>query len=245
VSWTGVTALFGGTFDPPHRGHRIALNGLFSDPGVARVLVLPSPSPPHKPTVASPEDRLEMARLNFAEVSGTDRLKGLVQIEECELRRGERNPDSPTYTYDTLLELKPQFPHLAFVIGTDQLVKFPTWKRFKDLLGLCHWVILDRQAEKVPSGGLQSGALALSERELSQWEGSGMVRRDGPQRWKTPAGTQLQIVKTLAPALSSTRIRESLVLTGKPPEGSLLPEVQAYLMQRGIYGTRTPQEILK
>ncbi|HUP55886.1 MAG TPA: adenylyltransferase/cytidyltransferase family protein, partial [Bdellovibrionota bacterium] len=65
MNWREVTAIFGGTFDPPHLGHREAVAGLFRNPGVREVWVMPAASPPHKPAIATAEQRLELARLAF------------------------------------------------------------------------------------------------------------------------------------------------------------------------------------
>lgn len=155
-----------------------------------------------------------------------------MEIELCELERARARPDHPTYTFETLLDLRRHCPHLAFVIGTDQLQKLHTWHRFPEILSLSHWIVLNRKLD--PSAGPTIEAPAV----LAQWEASGLVRSEG-NGWRIgPAGeTYLGIFETPAPQLSSTRIRESLARSGEPPEGSLLPEVQAYLMRRGIYGT--------
>ena len=233
VRWNEVTAVFGGTFDPPHLSHRIAVSGLFSNPGVARVLVVPSPSPPHKPTTASAEDRVAMTRLGFAPAMRLP-LAGPVEIDLCEIDRARRHPGQPTYTYDTLGELSRRISPLAFVIGTDQLAKLHTWHRFPDVLALSHWIILERQT--APGRTLSEAGPVLT-----QWEASGLVQKEaGHWRVKLPGGglgTCLQVVPTPAPAQSSTQIRESLARQGNPPAESLSSDVLAYLMQRRIYGT--------
>jgi nicotinate-nucleotide adenylyltransferase len=230
VRWEEVTAVFGGTFDPPHLGHRMAVAGLFAIPGVARVLVVPSPSPPHKPTVADVDARLAMTRLNFAP-SLAYPLPGPVELELCELERAWLNPGKPTYSFDTLGELKRRIPNLAFVIGTDQLQKLHTWHRFPEVLSLCHWIVLERR-EVSGTPSTTGGPI------LTQWEASGLIQKEGTGwRIKGSPGSQIHCFPTPAPALSSTQIRESLARHGKAPENSLLPEVLAHLMQRRIYGT--------
>ena len=90
--WTECTALFGGRFDPPHLGHEEALAGLFESPGVARVLVIPSGNPPHKPVTASNEARLEMARAAFLKSN----LPGPVEVHPLEIER-TRQTGAPGY----------------------------------------------------------------------------------------------------------------------------------------------------
>lgn len=229
--WHQVTALFGGTFDPPHLGHREAVRGLFRFPGVGRVFILPSPIPPQKVSSATPEQRMEMARLNF---SGTpsDPYPAEVTIHPIELERAQANPGRPSYTFDTLRELKSELPEIAFVIGTDQLAKLSTWHRFPELLGLCHWIVLERKLQH----------LEIASKTLQKWASGGLIRQKNERQWITRFGTLLQIVPTEAPGISSTAVRETLTKTGEPPENSLLPEVLAYLKLHRIYGTRRGNE---
>lgn len=230
-----LTALFGGTFDPPHVGHREAVNGLFAISGVRAVRVLVSPQPPHKPTRAPVEDRIAMSRLAFAQhTMGVAALRGPVEIDLCEIERARLRPSVPTYTYDTLQELRPSLGELAFVIGTDQLLALPTWHRFPEVLGLCHWIVLDRK-----SGNPATAAETPWRRMLSEWQGSGLIQNGpgGQFQVRSGTGSTLSIHPTDAPALSSTQIRELLARTGQPPAGSILPEVHAYLMKQRLYGT--------
>ena len=228
VRWSEVTAVFGGTFDPPHVGHRLAVDGLFTAPGVRSVRVIPSPLPPHKPTLASAHDRIEMVRLNFAQ-SAAYKLRGPVEIDLCEMTRATRHPGIPTYSFETLSELRKQIPQLAFVVGTDQLQKLATWHRFPDILGLCHWIVLERK-NTLPWQGT-----------LAQWEAGGLVLAEKGGWRVRSGGTFIESFATPAPSLSSTQIRESLARSGSPPEKSLLPEVDAYLMKHRLYGTGRSQ----
>lgn len=210
----------------------MAVAGLFREPGVGRVWIMPSPSPPHKPTVASTEERVQLTRLAFGP-SQTVPLKEDLRIELCELERASRHPGRPTYTFDTLMELRSKISPLAFVIGSDQFHQFPSWHRFPEVLSLSHWIILERK------GAAQAQTLRL----LAEWQASGLLQNEGAGWRIRKNGTFLQIFPTPAPELSSTLIRQTIAKTGQPPENSLLPEVQTYLMQRGIYGTRHPSGV--
>lgn len=216
----------GGRFDPPHLGHREAVRGLFQYPGAKQVLVIPSGSPPHKPTRVSAQDRAEMARLNFKKTF-TDPFPNEVILDLREVERALTQPNRPSYSYDTLQELRQQYPQLAFVIGTDQLEQLHTWYRFPDLLSLCHWIVLERK-------GNQNQA---AQRALQEWSGSGLIQPFQSNLWRIRGSqTVLNLVPTDAPAISSTQIRETLVKTGAPPQDSLLPEVLGYLNEKKLYG---------
>jgi nicotinate-nucleotide adenylyltransferase len=234
-----VTAVFGGTFDPPHLGHVRAIEGLIRDCKVGRVLVLPTPNPPHKPSIATPEQRSEMVKLAFA---GLGRELGCgpedVVIDWREVERAKRLPAGrPIYSYDTLQELRREHKNVAFVIGSDQLEKLPSWHRFPDVLGLCHWIVLERK----PAG--HERAL----KALQEWDASGLVRRSERTElplWEirlgpSPGGGSacwLWLTPTPAPEVSSTSIREELARSGKLSLPALPPAVEAYLKAQHLYG---------
>jgi nicotinate-nucleotide adenylyltransferase len=224
--WNEITAVFGGRFDPPHLGHREAVRGLFQYPAVKQVLIMPSGSAPHKPTLASSHQRAEMAKLTFSDLP-FDSLPVEIRFDLRELDRAKEKPTTPTYSFDTINELRRIYPQLAFVIGTDQLAALPTWHRFPELLSLCHWIVLERK----PKGS------QLARQTLQEWETSGLVRAKDSHAWEsTQSGYLIQIVPTEAKDVSSTQIRESIARTGEPPADSLLPGVLAYLKEQRLYG---------
>ena len=117
--------VFGGAFDPPHEAHvalaRAAIDALALD----RLLVVPTGDAWHKSRPLSPAaDRLAMCRLAFADVPQ-------VVVDDRELRR-----EGPTYTIDTLTELRAEWPgaELFLQIGADQAAAFHTWRRAQDIV---------------------------------------------------------------------------------------------------------------
>ncbi len=123
--------IYGGTFDPPHLGHRIAAEAAMKALGLEKLLVIPANQPPHKGQKAgspSPEARLEMTRLAFADLDGAE-------VSDIELRRGGRS-----YTVETLESLKEQYPGdtLVLLMGTDMFLYLEKWYRFEDILRLAN-----------------------------------------------------------------------------------------------------------
>ncbi|MGE0616653.1 MAG: nicotinate (nicotinamide) nucleotide adenylyltransferase [Bacteriovoracia bacterium] len=218
--WSETTAVFGGTFDPPHVGHRIAAQGLLTQPGVSRVLVIPTGISPLKTGFTPAVHRLEMARLGFTREA---------QIDDREVRFAEAAPRQPTYTFDTLGKLRQEFPRLAFALGTDQLPTFPRWHRFPEILSLCHWIILDRAGQNE------------TEKFLRAYTGSGLLTPIPASlpTWKiAQATTFLTLVPTSAPELSSTLLRAEMQRTGKLPATGLAPEVAAYIRRHHLFGVQ-------
>ncbi len=121
--------IYGGSFDPPHRGHRIAAEKAKDALGLDRLLVVPANQPPHKQLTAgspSPEERLEMTRLAFRDLPGTE-------VSDIELSRGGRS-----YTVETLERLHAMYPEdeLVLLMGTDMFLCLEKWFRFGDILRL-------------------------------------------------------------------------------------------------------------
>lgn len=120
--------VFGGTFNPPHKGHVRLIKEAADIIGMDKVLVIPSCIPPHKMPgkLASGEDRMEMCRLAFG---GDSRF----EISATELERG-----SKSYTVETLRELKKIYPddEIYFVIGSDMLETFTQWYKWEEILEL-------------------------------------------------------------------------------------------------------------
>ncbi|MBQ8296078.1 MAG: nicotinate (nicotinamide) nucleotide adenylyltransferase [Clostridia bacterium] len=119
-------AVFGGSFDPVHTGHigfvRAAIECLKLD----KVLVMPASTPPHKKgkRLSSDSDRLEMCRLAFADVEKAE-------ISDYEIATG-----GTSYTYLTCRYFRSQYPdaEIFWLVGTDMLRDFPTWKNPESIL---------------------------------------------------------------------------------------------------------------
>jgi nicotinate-nucleotide adenylyltransferase len=126
--------IFGGTFDPVHLGHLILAEQCREQGRLDQVWFIPAAAPPHKldRTVAPFERRVEMLRFALA---GNPAF----QINELEKDRA-----GPSYTVDTLTELRRQQPdHDYFLlIGTDTMADLPTWRepgRIVQMAGLLIW----------------------------------------------------------------------------------------------------------
>ena len=121
------TAVFGGSFDPPHLGHRSLILGMNEKLGFDRILIIPAGIPPHKTLSGgvSDDDRLAMCELTFFEP--------VFEVSDIEIRRPERS-----YTFVTLTGLKKAFPdeELYFVMGSDMLLSLHKWYRPDDILSL-------------------------------------------------------------------------------------------------------------
>lgn len=134
--------LFGGTFNPIHRGHLRAAASVRKGFVLDRVVFIPAADPPHKHSkdIAPASDRLEMARLATANLENT-------VVSDVELVRS-----GPSYTIDTVRHFKTQFDadaQLFFIVGGDAFLEIDTWKNFEDLFLSIPMIVLDRPEEEI------------------------------------------------------------------------------------------------
>ena len=97
--------IYGGTFDPPHLGHRNAARAALESLGLDELIFVPASTPPHKilpEEAATAEQRLEMTRL-MADGMGDPR----VHVSDLEVRRG-----GTSYTAQSLRQLRQEHPEL-------------------------------------------------------------------------------------------------------------------------------------
>jgi nicotinate-nucleotide adenylyltransferase len=132
----GLTAIFGGTFNPFHIGHYEMLKVLQNDNNVEEIWIMPDKIPPHKTCdfLASDKDRIEMC-----EIVANDFSKAKLCLVEFE-REGK------SYTYDTVKYLFEKYPQkeFSFVLGGDMLVSFEKWYRFDELMKMLPFIAFKR-----------------------------------------------------------------------------------------------------
>ncbi|MBQ3490380.1 MAG: nicotinate (nicotinamide) nucleotide adenylyltransferase [Clostridia bacterium] len=124
--------IFGGTFNPIHKGHTEAAYAFFRYVSPDKLFVIPTKIPPHKAIKGDddPEIRLEMTKLAFSEKK---EYEGKIEVSDLEIRS-----EGKSYTYYTLQKIKAMgFDEIYLYCGTDMLLSFDTWFRFEDILSEC------------------------------------------------------------------------------------------------------------
>ncbi len=151
--------IFGGTFNPPHKGHKKLALEIREKADLDRIIIIPTFTPPHKEAkdLASGEYRIKMCEIMFTEDFFT--------VSDMEIKR-----QGKSFTYDTLLELKETFPNdeLFLIIGSDMLLSFHTWFRYEDILSMVTLCVATRE-EKVDYDELlaySQNILGLGESEI-------------------------------------------------------------------------------
>lgn len=135
-------ALYGGSFDPPHVGHVMAVAYALGRPGVDQVWLVPTFRHAFGKPLTTFEHRLAMCRLAMAPFAA-DR----VRVSEVEAGLG-----GTSRTIDTVQHLLAAHPGLRIdlVVGADIFRESAAWKRFDDLRRLCGFIVLGRQGYPPP-----------------------------------------------------------------------------------------------
>jgi nicotinate-nucleotide adenylyltransferase len=134
--------ILGGSFDPVHKAH-VALAQVFLDLfKPAQLRLIPTGKSAQKIVCqASPEHRVAMLKLAFAELANTVP----VFIDTQEIERAEKGQLS--YSVDTLTQLRTEFgptTPLIFLVGADQLQQLHRWKDWEQLFTLAHIAAVTR-----------------------------------------------------------------------------------------------------
>ena len=133
--------IYGGTFDPIHRGHLHLIEQVLSRDIVDRIILIPAGEPrlrSSEPT-ATGQQRREMCQVALKDLPLD--IASRVDVNPIEILRS-----GPSYTIDTVEAIKQAYPddELFLLLGTDAYQKIDEWHRAKDLSDLVEFVVIDR-----------------------------------------------------------------------------------------------------
>lgn len=150
--------IYGGTFDPIHNGHLHVITQLITRSLVDQLILIPAGSPwlRESAPLAPGLNRLAMCELALSELP--DSIGAHVEVSDSEIKRS-----GPTYTIDTVLEIKKAHPDdaLVLIVGTDAYAQFDKWHRHEELAKLVEIIVIDRP-EFPGASTLDIGALNVS-----------------------------------------------------------------------------------
>ncbi len=135
--------LFGGSFNPVHRGHVTLALEMRDALGTDELRLIPNARPPHKSAVdlAPADDRLRMVEIAIRGIPG-------LTVSDMEIVRG-----APSFTIDTARAVALAEPdaELYFVIGMDSLPELPLWRNAAELARLVTFAVGVRPGSPPPS----------------------------------------------------------------------------------------------
>ena len=199
--------IYGGTFDPIHRGHLTAAKAVRDALGLNKLLLVVDSIPPHKELPADSagnEDRLAMTELATAE------LGKWAEVSDIELRR-----QGKSYTSDTLRQLKAMYPddELWLIVGSDMFLSFHTWHEPEVIASLAGIAAVSRLEEN------EDDAFAAQKKHLEAAYGAHIVTVKNPN-----------VIE-----VSSTEVREAL--SRGEGRAYLSDAVYGYIARKHLYGT--------
>ena len=199
--------IYGGTFDPIHRGHLTAAKAVRDALGLNKLLLVVDSIPPHKELPADSagnEDRLAMTELATAE------LGKWAEVSDIELRR-----QGKSYTSDTLRQLKAMYPddELWLIVGSDMFLSFHTWHEPEVIASLAGIAAVSRLEES------EDDAFAAQKKYLEAAYGANIVTVKNPD-----------VIE-----VSSTEVREAL--SRGEGRAYLSDAVYGYIARKHLYGT--------
>jgi nicotinate-nucleotide adenylyltransferase len=189
--------VFGGAFDPPHLAHVALAWAALQQLQLDELRIFPTGQAWHKPQALSePEHRLAMTRIAFGDLPRT-------VIDERELHR-----PGPTYTIDTLRELKTEHPAalLFLVMGEDQAVSLTRWREWQAILDLAEICMAARPSAVSP----------------------------GQAQPQLPSQARLRLLELPAMAESATEVRR-LTAAGAGVEHLVPAAVARYIERNHLY----------
>jgi nicotinate-nucleotide adenylyltransferase len=230
------TGVLGGTFDPIHLGHLSVARQAADALGLARVLLLPSRTPPHRPVdpSASMFHRFAMAALA---APADPRLVA----SDLELGR-----EGTTYTADTLRALRAtglQGWQIFFLTGADAFAEIATWREYPAVLDLANFVVCSRAG--MAASSLVARLPGLAARMIpapppaSACPERGRGEAPGLHRAIVAAAreTRVFLLDCATPDISSTDIR-ARARARRPLAGLVPPEVDNHIRRHGLYGAQ-------
>ena len=198
-------ALFGGTFDPVHKGHIGVARSAVDIIGADKLIFVPAKRSALKSAlpVASDADRLAMIRAAVADIAKFD-------VSDWELARL-----APSYTIDTVRHFRSELGadgELYWLVGADSVGELGRWYKVRELIDECSLACMYRAGYKPPDFSALVGSL-------------------GPDRVKK---LQDNIIETPLIDISSTQIRERLA-QGRDVSGVVSPAVADYIRRHRLY----------
>lgn len=213
MNFTQPIGLLGGTFDPIHLGHLAVASQLVELLNLAVTELIPCHTPPHRDSHASSHHRLAMAELACQDLA-------YVNVNPIEFNR-----TGPSYTVDTLTELRKQTPQqpLCLIICSDAFAHFNRWHRWQGILELAHLVLVNR-----PGYPLTNAPWATQLFEQHQVS--------DPRALGQQLAGKILIQTIHALAISATQIRQ--YCAEKKDISHLVPlKVAEYIYQHKLYST--------
>lgn len=235
--------LFGGTFDPIHKGHLAIAAAARERCQLGRIYFVPTNVPPHKTAqpVASFFHRYAMTVLSTegekAFVPSLLEAPGEFVLQDKKGTRGSM-ASAPNYSIDTIRKLKRELKkadRLFFLIGMDAFKDIAKWRESEALFSECEFIVASR-----PGYSLADVATALPEKLRPRTEVTKPFAKQPAKGDLVLPGVALHLLDDVNQNVSATAIRQAIA--AKKAIRKFVPEsVEEYIKKAGLYGSQPVQ----
>lgn len=216
-------ALFGGTFDPIHRGHLAVARAAADRFDLGLVYLAPAEIPPHKQKREMTEFQHRYAMVALASAGEPRLLPSLL----------DARTDRPNYSIESVRRLKSSLKKtdkLYFLIGMDAFKDISTWREPEALLKESEFIVASR-----PGYSLSEVKMALPEKLRNSRHLVEQNARDHSGGMISVGSIRIHLLPELAEGVSSTLVRE-LVRTPGAQLGRYVPQLVAeYIRKQKLY----------
>jgi nicotinate-nucleotide adenylyltransferase len=217
-------ALYGGTFDPVHKGHIAVAEGLSKLFALDGVLFIPAYVAPHKRAGVVTPALHRHAMLALATQSREDFRVSTVELDA---------PERP-YTWETLSRMRETLGSDAavfFVMGADSWADITTWREWERVLSLSNHIIVTRPGYELGTGHVTHAARERIVDLRGEAGEKGAVEIDDES-----GGPKIYVTDAVRLDISATAIRRA-VREGRDGEWAKMvpPPVAGYIRKYGLY----------
>lgn len=227
-------AIFGGTFDPVHRGHLAVARAAAERFKLGRIYFVPADLPPHKQKQPLTAYYHRFAMLALALAGEKNFIPSLLEAPEVIQAEGAL----ASYSIDTVRRFKQSLKksdQLFFLIGIDAFMDIAKWRSPIELLQECEFIVASR-----PGFSLADIAQALPETMRPAAQVANIFSKQEARGSMVLSGTTLHLLDDVNVPVSATKIRATAA-AGKSVATSTGDAVADYIRKEQLYKGGKPE----
>jgi len=225
-------ALFGGTFDPIHRGHVVVARAAMAKFALKQVWFVPADIPPHKQKTPLTSYYHRYAMIALALAGEKALLPSLLEAPDPDQPGKERKPSYSIDTVRRTRKLLGKSDHLYFLIGMDAFKDIAKWYKAEELLGECDFIVAAR-----PGFSLADVAASLPAKLRPRPEVTKLFRKEKMAGPLVLPGATLHMLPETQENISATHIRAA-VERGGALKRLVSEPVAEYIQKEKLYRKR-------
>lgn len=222
-------ALFGGTFDPIHRGHLAVAQAAAAKFHLGAIHFVPAYIPPHKMKVPITSFGHRYTMVSLATANHDGFLPSLLESPDSIQRLNAQ----ASYTVDTVRRMKQRLKKsdkLYFIIGMDAFMDIAKWRKPDELLRECEFIVANR-----PGYSLADVAKALPGELRPPEDAIRPFLKKEAQGTLVIKGATIHLLQDVNENVSSTKIRQAASKRGRGLEHLVGDAVADYIRKLHLY----------